>query len=134
MDKENKRKFALWIQPQTLKMVKKIYKDDNCNSQSEFIEKAVIFYCGYLSSEENKKYLPNILVSTLKGIVQESDNKTSRLLFKIAVELAMMMNVIAAVNRVENEDLEKLRGLCIEDVRRLNGSIKFDDAVRLQKG
>ena len=42
--KEVKRKFALWIKESTLDMVQNIYKEDNCSSRSEFIEKAIIFY------------------------------------------------------------------------------------------
>ena len=47
MPEENKRKFALWIYPDTQERIKELYKKDNCKSQSEFIEKAVRFYCGY---------------------------------------------------------------------------------------
>lgn len=47
---ENKKKFALWIYPDTLEKVGKIYQQDNCDSRSEFIEKAVNFYIGYLTS------------------------------------------------------------------------------------
>ena len=38
---ENKKKFALWMYPDTLEKVEKIYREDNCGSRSEFIEKAV---------------------------------------------------------------------------------------------
>lgn len=37
--KEVKRKFALWIKQSTIDMVEGIYKEDNCSSRSEFIEK-----------------------------------------------------------------------------------------------
>lgn len=36
---QNKVKFALWAYPETLKDVAVHYKNDNCKSQSEFIEK-----------------------------------------------------------------------------------------------
>lgn len=78
--KEVKRKFALWIKESTLDMVQNIYKEDNCSSRSEFIEKAIIFYVGYLSSNDNSQYLPNVVTSTLKSIVAESDNRMSRLI------------------------------------------------------
>lgn len=55
-----KRKFALWATEGTLEKTKAWYKKDNCFSRSEFIEKAIDFYVGYLSSEENESYLPNI--------------------------------------------------------------------------
>ena len=48
MEFDNKIKFPLWIYPQTIENVRTHYKHDNCKSQSEFIEKAISFYIGYL--------------------------------------------------------------------------------------
>lgn len=132
--KEIKRRFQFWVKPSTLELVGRYMEDDNCSSQSEFIEKAVLFYTGYLSAKENKTYLPNIVTSTLKGIVAESDNKQSRLLFKLAVEMAMMMNLLAASQEVDKVSLERLRGECVKEVKRLNGSFSFEDALDWQKG
>lgn len=132
--KEPKRKFALWARESSLDLARKLYKDDNCASVSEFIEKAILFYAGYLSAEDNKTYLPNIVTSTLKSIVAESDHRQSRMLFKLAVELAVAMNVIAANSNIDKVSLERLRGECVKEVKRLNGSFSFDDAVEWQKG
>ena len=41
-----KRKFALWINKDTIDRAKKSYKDDNCSSASEFIEKAIFILPG----------------------------------------------------------------------------------------
>ena len=132
--KGNRRKFALWAKNSTLDTVKKVYKEDNCESQSEFIEKAILFYLGYLSAENNKSYLPNIVTSTLKGIVAESDNRQNRMLFKLAVEMAMMMNVIASSQNIDKVSLERLRGECVKEVKRTNGTFALEDAVDWQKG
>ena len=132
--KESKRKFALWVKESTLDLVKKHYKADNCSSQSEFIEKAILFYTGYLSAEDNRAYLPNVIVSTMKGIVAESENKQGRALFKLAVEMAIMMNLIAAKSDVDELMLERLRGACVAEVKRLNGNFTFEDALNWQKG
>ena len=132
--KEPKRKFALWIRESTLDQVKKLYQGDNCSSQSEFIEKAVLFYAGYLSAEDNKSYLPNVVTSTLKGIVAESDNRQNRMLFKLSVEMAVMMNVVASMQDIDKISLERLRGECVKEIKRLNGSFSFDDALEWQKG
>ncbi len=131
---EKKKKFALWIYPDTLEKVEKIYRGDNCESRSEFIEKAVNFYIGYLTSEDKNSYLPNVVTSTLKSIVAESDNRTSRMLFKIAVELAVLQNVVAATNEIDQVTLNRLQGECVREVKRMNGSLSFNDAVDWQKG
>lgn len=130
---EGKRKFALWIRESTLENVRKWYPLDDCTSQSEFIEKAVLFYIGFLSAETGGDYLPKIIVSTLKGIVNESDNRISRVLFKLAVEQAITMNVVAATCNISREQLEKLRGMCVSQVKKSNGSYSFADAFEQQK-
>ena len=132
--KEIKRRFQLWIRPSTLELADTLYEKDNCDSRSEFIEKAILFYAGYLSAEDNKTYLPNIVTSTLKSIVAESDHRQNRMIFKLAVEMAVMMNVVAANNNIDPVSLERLRGECVKEVKRLNGSFSFDDAVSWQKG
>ena len=130
--KEVKRRFQLWLKPSTLELADSNFEKDNCASRSEFIEKAIIFYAGYLSAEDNKQYLPGIITSTLKGIVSESDHKTSGVLFKIAVELAILQNLIAATNEVDEVTMTKLRGECIKEVKKLHGVFSFEKAMDWQ--
>ena len=118
----------------TLDLVESQYKTDNCMSKSEFIEKAVIFYTGFLSANQNEQYIPNVVSSTIKSIVDESDKRMSRMIFKLAVELAMTMNIIAATHDIDEISLERLRGECIKEVRKHNGTLTLDDAYKWQKG
>ena len=46
----------------------------------------------------------------------------------------MMMNVVAANNNIAPVSLERLRGECVKEVKRLNGAFSFDDAVSWQNG
>ena len=131
---QNKKKFALWMYPDTLEKIGEIYREDNCESKSEFIEKAVNFYIGYLTSEDKKSYLPSVVTSTLKSIVAESDNRQNRMLFKLAVEIAIMQNLVASSQDIDRLALERLRGECVKEVKRLNGNFTFEDAVYWQKG
>ena len=120
--------------PDTLKKIGEIYREDNCESKSEFIEKAVNFYIGYLTSGDKKSYLPSVVTSTLKSIVAESDNRQNRMLFKLAVEIAIMQNLVASSQDIDRLALERLRGECVKEVKRLNGNFSFEDAVYWQKG
>ena len=133
-EKEIKRRFQSWFKPSTLKLVDRLYEQDNCRSRSEFIEKAIVFYAGYLSTENAKAYLPNVVTSTLKSIVAESDNRQNRMMFKLAVEIAILQNLIAATQEIDPVSLERLRGECVKEVKRLNGGFSFEDAVYWQKG
>lgn len=131
---KDKEKFPLWARPETLQNVKEAYRADNCRSQSEFIEKAILFYIGHLSADNPGSYLPNMFLSTMKSIAAESDHRQGRLLFKLAVEIAILQNLIAATNDIDPISLQRLRGECVKEVKRLNGSFSFENAVDWQKG
>lgn len=130
---KDKKKFALWLYPETLEKVTEIYTLDNCRSKSEFIEKAILFYISHLEAKDERSMLPNAFLSTMKGMIAESDTRISRLLFKIAVELAVTMNVVAYNTEIDPVSLERLRGTCVNEVKRLNGDFSFDDAYHWQK-
>ena len=134
VEKEKKIRIPLWIYPSVEDRIMKNFEVDNCKSPSEFIEKAIIFYCGYLASEEYKQYLPNVLVSTMQGSLDSFEDRMATLLFKIAVELCMVLHVTAATNQIDEDTLSRLRGLCVNEVKRLRGSVRLDDAVRFQNG
>ena len=131
---KDKYKFALWIYPKTLEKVKEVYKKDNCRSKSEFIEKAIEFYIAHITAKDESSYLPSMFLSSLKSIITESDNKNNRMLFKIAVELSILQNIIAGTNDIDKLTLNRLRGECIKEVKRLNSTLSFEDAVDWQKG
>ncbi len=129
---EDKRKFALWLHPETLEQVEAAYKKDDCRSKSEFIEKAVRFYLSYLAAADDSSLLPNAFLSSMKSIVSESDNRIGRLLFKLAVEMAVMSNILAAMDDVDDVTLSRLRGECVKAVKQINGAFTMEDAVKWQ--
>ena len=122
------------MHPETLDKIKELYRGDDCSSKSELIEKAVRFYIGYLTAEDKSNYLPNMFLSNMRAIASESDNRMSRMLFKLTVELAMIMNLMAANYEIDPETLERLRGSCVREVKRLGGSFSMEDAVDWQRG
>ena len=55
-------------------------------------------------------------------------------MFKLAVEIAILQNLIAATQEIDPVSLERLRGECVREVKRLNGNFSFEDAIYWQKG
>ena len=128
-----KIKFALRIMPETQQLVKDYYPLDNCQNQSEFIEKAIRFYVSYIASKDATEFLAPILVSALQNSIKNVENHISRLQFKTAVELNMMMNVLASELDAAPETLEQMRGRCIQEVKETCGEITFKEAVKYQR-
>jgi len=131
---EKKIRFGMKMHPETMKLIEDFYEQDNCSSRSEFVEKAVRFYCGYLMSRENlvTEFLaPQIGILT-EGIVKGSEQKICRAMFKVAVELGAVTHMLAAMNQIDEKTLFKLRSMCTDEVRQINGVINFERAVRYQ--
>ena len=133
MSFQNKGKFPLWAYPETLKDVENHFKNDNCKSQSEFIEKAIRFYIGYLDEEKSVNYISPMITETVKATIKGTEQRLSRLLFKIAVELGKLSHMTAAMNDVDEETLKSLHAMCVTEVRKINGIIDYEDAVEYQK-
>ena len=109
------------------------YKKTNCRTQSEFIERAIQYYCGHINAADDVSYLPNAFLSNMKSLVNESDYRQGRMMFKLAVEMAMMMNILASMQDISDDTLRRLRHECINEVKRLNGGFTFEDAVEWQR-
>ena len=132
MSFSKKTKFALWLYPETLKKVEEHLEGSDCKSKSEFIEQAIIFYCAYLSLDDCRSILPNAVVSAVKGAVDESTNRICRMLFKLAVEQAISSNVSACGFDIDAESLVRLRGACLNAVKKSNGIFTFEQAKKWQ--
>lgn len=134
MFEDIKRKYTIWLKPELVHRIDALTELDNCQSRSEFTEKALRYYIGHLNSEDTTAFLSKALVSVLRGVLRDESNRFASLLFKLAVEEAMMMNVLASGLEISEADLHALRGRCVAEVKRTNGKISFDDAVDFQKG
>ena len=127
-----KKRTAVWMYPQTIEKMDGMLEMDNAKSRSEFIEKALDFYMGYLSSQNGTGYLSKVLVSAVQGILKETEIRTANNLFRLSVEIDMMMNILAVGLEVEDAELESLRKRCVQEVKKMKGRITFEDAVKFQ--
>lgn len=70
----------------------------------------------------------------MQGTMDAFEDRMATLLFKIAVELSMLLHVTAATNEIDAETLSRLRGMCVAEVKLLRGSVRMEDAVKYQSG
>lgn len=105
----------------------------NVRSRNEFVNKAVRKYLSALEADDVETYLSTHLTSALRGIVDESTNRTAGLLFKLAVEMDMMMHLLASTLELTDDELRRLRGRCVAEVKKTKGKISLEDAVQFQQ-
>ena len=131
--KADKTKVSCYFTPHTLAEVDHIYKSDNCSTRTEFIEKAVRFYLGYLNEESSVNYISPLITETVKAEIKGTEQRLARLMFKVAVELGKLSHMTAAINDIDDQTLRDLHAMCINEVRRINGIINYEEAVDYQR-
>ena len=130
---EGKIKFPLWIAPETKEIVAESFQKDNCKSMSEFIEKAILFYNGYLHARHAEYYLPRVLGSVLQGTLGLFADRIGKLMFNQAVECNITNHIIAADTDMDLDTYERLRGRSLREVKQTKGEISFEDDLIFQK-
>lgn len=134
MGSENaKVRVGIYIEKAILEQANGLLETANVRSRNEFVAEALKFYMGYLLAGKAENYFLQSLASVLTGTVQDSENRLARMDFKIAVELSKLSQVIAYTHDVDEESLNRLHVKCVDEVRRINGTVKFEDAYHYQK-
>ena len=132
MKEENKTKIPVYIYPGLLSRVDGWVSEEGSKSRSEFIDHALRFYMGYLSSEDVTEYLNAATVAVIRGTIEDSLHRLGRMVFKWCVELNMALHTIAAHFGVREVDREQLHDFAEDEVRRSNGQISFGHALDVQ--
>ena len=129
---ESKQRFSLYTHETTINKAKAFASKRNC-SPSEFIAEAIAFYTGFLSNQNDTVFLPNAVEDAMKRVLDPITRRQGSLLFKVALELCMLMNVVAAREKIDSTTLDRVRGVCAQEVKKINGIISLEDAARWQE-
>jgi metal-responsive CopG/Arc/MetJ family transcriptional regulator len=133
MEKEKVRK-AFYIEEDLLEQADGLLRQADVRSRNEFLNQALKFYIGYLTSEKIENYMLSTISSVMHATVKDSENRMARAMYKLAVEVSKLSHVTAYGHEVDEETLKKLQAKCAEEVKRINGAIAFEEAYIYQKG
>ncbi len=70
----NKKRSAMWLYPETYQNMDRNIEVADCKNRSDFLEKAIDFYVGYLTSQHTTTYLSKILLEAIAGTLKENEN------------------------------------------------------------
>lgn len=123
---------AFYIEEDILEQVDSLLQQADVKSRNEFLNQALKFYIGYLTSAKIENYMLSSISSVMHATVKDSENRMARAMFKLAVETSKLANVIAYSQEIDEESMGKLHVRCMEEVKRINGAVKFEDAYEYQ--
>ena len=112
-------RIGFYFDNDKLEWLRKNREMAGAKSNSEFVNKAVDFYAGYLMSGRSQEYLLNTIASLIDAKLGSSDDRNCGMIFKLAVEVAMQNRILAKGIRISDGELEEIREKSIEDVRRI---------------
>ena len=119
--------------PETKELVGRMYAADNCRSQSEFIEKAIQFYAGYLNTQNASAFLPEVIATVLNGALDNFGQRIGTQLNKVAIEQNMCNHLLAEDTDMDARDYQLMRGRSVREVQSTNGRISFKEVLDFQK-
>ena len=125
-NKTTKSRLTFRPSDETRQRIEQWYKADNCNSLNDFIEKAVNDYIDRLEINDDNRVLPLAINSAIDGRLGLLEKKLSALSFNHAVELDMIVSIVAEAFNFSREDMKQLRAQSVKNVKATNGRISLE--------
>ena len=133
-ENNNSNRIGVYINNELLARCDAAMEKTNTDSRSEFIREAIEHYIAVLNTKESSRVLTPALESVIGSKIALTEDRISRILFKLGVEVAMMSNILAATHDIDEDSLSALRRFCTNEVAAIGGKYSFEDAVEFQKG
>lgn len=107
--------------------------DDYCSkneiSRSEMIEQALNLFLATRKIENKSEVLVPELAKCIAKASDEGITKISKGLFRYAVEVEMLIAILADTFDVSKNELKDIRREAVNNVRRTRGKINLDDLI-----
>ncbi len=106
----------------------------DARSRNQFMIQAIKLYDCYLHKQVNTDLLTPAFESVVGAKIDLSEYRLSRIIFKLAVEMAATMNVLAGAFELDDQKVQRMKHRVIREVKELNGWINLEDIIRYQNG
>lgn len=120
-----KKHISLWLEEDVLKKCDANIKLSKLKNRSEFIETAVEFYNGYLHNQVNESFIGKTLMKIFQSTMDSFERRMARQMFKQAVEVAKVFWLVVRGFNLNPEEVDDLHTDCVEEVKTINGAIRF---------
>lgn len=127
---KNAARIGLYIDTDLLARCDASIPLTDARSRCEFICDSIEHYIATLNVKGSSKVLTPALESVIGGKIAGKEDRISRIIFKLAVEIAAQNHLTAGRYRFEDGYLEELRDYCAQEVASTNGRINLMDITK----
>ncbi len=128
MDSENMQRISLYLDKGLVKRADKFAKEQGFSSRNELFTRAVESLMADNALQDNDVLGDKLAEAVLK-LSEDNAKAISKGLFRYAVQLEMVMRVLAELSEYTPEQIEKMRREAINNVRRTRGKVKLEDIL-----
>ncbi len=121
-------KIGISLDKETLQLCDK-YSAEYSRSRSEFIAAAIQNYVSDLELGKQKNIIAKELAEEIVKGSEAGVTKISKGLFRYAVEVEMLIELLADMLKVTPQQLEIIRKNAINNCRRTRGKLNLDDLI-----
>ena len=129
-DSENKQRVSLYLDKKTVQVVDSFIKKNGLHSRNEFFERAAENLIADEAIKAGGDVMSKKLAKAVENVSEDNAKAISKGLFRYAVQLEMLMRIIAKTNHFTDDELEDMRREAINNVRRTRGKIKLNDIAK----
>lgn len=129
-----KKRVSLYIDTDILEKIDNSMKKSKSRSRNEFLIEATQFYMGYLNKDNDARFLTESVDLSISNSVTKMEDRIAKVLFKLAVEMSMMMNLLAANLEIKDDTMSVLRRKCIDELKKSSGSLSFEKTMNKMNG
>ena len=126
---DEKKRVSLYIDADVLESIDSCMKKAKSRSRNEFLLEAVQFYVGYLNRENDARYMVSSIDQSISNSVTKMEDRMAKVLFKLAVEMSMMMYLFAANLELKDDTMSGLRKKCIDELKKSSGHLSFEKTM-----
>ncbi len=127
MDSENKQRISLYLDKDIVEKADRMMKE--YGYRNEFYTAAVENFIADKLLQEKDSALSEKLAQAVADMSENNAKATSKGLFRYAVQLEMVMRMIAALSDIDEEEVEDMRREAINNVRRTRGKVNLKDII-----
>lgn len=134
MEEKQMKKISFYLPTEILAVCDRNLERANVRSRNQFLVKAVKYYEGYLNKEDITDILTPAVETVIDARLNLTECRISHTIFKLAVEMAATMNILAGAFELDDEKVRRMKHRVIQEVKELNGGINLEDIIRYQNG
>lgn len=133
--KENEMKrICLYLPTEIIEMCDGDLSLTEAKSRNQFIIDAVKLYDCVLHKDVNTNLLTPAFETVIGARLDLTEYRLSQIIFKLSVEMAYTMNILAGAFELEPEKLELMKDRVLYEVKSINGAINLKDIIEFQNG